>query len=939
MSANHVHLHELVRGLRAISPAGSLCMDSRQIAAGDVFVACPGLATDGRDFIGDALSRGAVAVLHEKSLSDEQHQMLGDVPAWPVENLRAVLGDLASAWWGNPSQSLMIIAITGTNGKTTTAHWLSAALRADHVQCGTIGTLGVTDVAGRSRSGLLTTPDVVSLHRYLADLLTQGATHVVIEASSIGLDQGRLDAVKIDIGVFTNLTQDHLDYHGDMASYGQAKAMLFKRAELKQAVLNADDPSCVLMGRGCTAPVFTYGMRSSEADLRALDVKPTEAGQCFKLSDGRQSVDIETGFVGAHAVANLLAVASVLRTLGWSFERVGNALGQLPAVAGRLEPVRPIAQGDAIAPLPIVLVDYAHTPDALVNVLQAVKPLAKAQGGRLWCVIGCGGNRDAHKRPLMAQAANAYADQVVLTSDNPRDEDPSAILQAMLGGLKEKVTAQVEPDRAVAILSAIWQARSNDVVLLAGKGHEHYQEVAGQRYPFDDRQWAQLALLMAQAPVPVQTDSRQLTPGALFVALRGERFDGHDYLESVQRQGAVAAVVERANQSVTLPQIVLGNTLKALQTMATAWRRRFTLPVIGITGSNGKTTTKEMTATICRAWVGVDDALSTSGNLNNEIGVPLTVMRLRDHHRVAVIEMGMNHPGEISLLASIAQPTVALVLNAQREHQEFMQSVQAVAKENGQVLLALPKNATAVYPADDVYCDLWANLSSHIKKQVTFGQSQDAVLSIQGCKLGALGSQFTLRLNQESVDIDLPVAGLHNVLNAAAATACATSAGAPLGTAKVALASFSAVKGRLQVYRLAGGQTLVDDTYNANPDSVRAAIDVLACLTAPRALVLGDMGEVGENGAQMHAEVGHYAREQSIDFLWVLGQATRESVNAFGGQAHWFDSPDALCKYADAVSPASVLVKGSRFMAMEKVVHQWLQMRMSTAEQGGTHAG
>jgi MurE/MurF fusion protein len=939
MSASHAHLQELVSQLRSISPAGALCMDSRQIVAGDVFVACPGLATDGRDFIGDALSRGAVAVLHEKSLSHEQRQMLGDVPAWPVEHLRVVLGDLASAWWGNPSESLTIIAITGTNGKTTTAQWLSAALRADQVRCGTIGTLGVTDVTGQSRAGLLTTPEVLSLHHCLADLLAQGATHVVMEASSIGLDQGRLDAVKIDIGVFTNLTQDHLDYHGDMASYGQAKAMLFKRAQLKHAVLNADDPSCALMRSGCAAPVLTYGMRSSEASLRALDVKPTEAGQCFKLSDGLQSVDIETGFVGAHAVANLLAVAGVLRAIGWSFEKVGNALGQLPAVAGRLEPVRPIARGDTLERLPIVLVDYAHTPDALINVLQAVKPLARAQGGRLWCVMGCGGNRDAHKRPLMAQAASAHADQVVLTSDNPRDEDPNAILQAMLGGLTETVAVQVEPDRAVAILSAIWKARSNDVVLLAGKGHEHYQEVAGQRYPFDDRQWAQLALLMAQSPVPVQTDSRQLTPGALFVALRGERFDGHDYLESVQSQGAVAAIVECADPTLGLPQIVLGDTLKALQTMATAWRRRFTLPVIGITGSNGKTTTKEMTATICRAWVGVDDTLSTSGNLNNEIGVPLTIMRLREHHRVAVIEMGMNHPGEISVLASIAQPTVALVLNAQREHQEFMQSVQAVAQENGQVLLALSNNATAVYPANDVYSDLWANLSSHTKNHVTFGPGEEAVLSIQGCKLDALGSQFTLTLNHESVDIDLPVAGLHNVLNAAAATACATAAGASMVTAKVALASFSAVKGRLQVYRLAGGQTLVDDTYNANPDSVRAAIDVLATLTAPRALVLGDMGEVGENGAQMHAEVGQYAREQSIDFLWALGQATRESVDAFGEQARWFDSPDALCEYADAVSPASVLVKGSRFMAMERVVHQWLQTHMAATEQGGTHAG
>lgn len=938
MSDLRAPIESMVEQLRQIAAKGSLCLDSRQIVAGDVFLACPGQEVDGRDFIEQAIARGAVGVVHEKGLSQAQQKMLGSVPAWSVDDLRSSLGALSSSWWGNPSSALTIIAITGTNGKTTTAHWLAAALRTRGIHCGAIGTLGITDVNGQLREGLLTTPDVVSLHRCLALLLSKGATHVVMEASSIGLDQGRLDAVQIDVGVFTNLTQDHLDYHRDMASYAQAKALLFKWPSLKHAVINVDDPYSSVMRQACSAQIWTYSIANQQADLSALNPTQAPKGQQFDLAEGDQLLTVRTPFVGAHMIANMLAVAGVLRTLGWTMEQVGEALHQLPPVPGRLEPVDPIAPHGKGA-LPTVFVDYAHTPDALANILRALRPLAQAQGARLWCVVGCGGNRDLSKRPLMARVASEHADRVVFTSDNPRHEDPQAILRDMTQGIVMSERVSVQPDRAIAILQAIWQANGSDIVVLAGKGHEKYQDVAGQKLSFDDRQWARLGLLMASAPLSVQTDSRQLTQGALFVALRGERFDGHDYLASAQKAGAIAAIVERADVAVELPQIVLGDTLKALQTLAMAWRSHFNLPVIGITGSNGKTTTKEMTAAICRAWVGEHDTLSTTGNLNNDIGVPLTVMRLRAHHRAAVIEMGMNHPGEIALLALIAQPTVVLVLNAQREHQEFMRTVDAVALENGQALRALPVNGVAVYPANDTYSALWANLSAHVQKHQTFGYGSESTLQITDCKLDALGSEFTLEVGQDRAVVKLPVAGVHNVMNATAATACALAAGAPLSTAANALSGFVAVKGRLQVHRLSDGRTLVDDTYNANPDSVRAAIDVLASLNRPCALVLGDMGEVGENGAQMHAEVGRYAQEKSIDYLWGLGEATQDSVKAFGIHGRWFKTPEALCEHARSVNPVSVLVKGSRFMAMERVVDQWLSHCAATRGQGARHAG
>lgn len=923
----------LVDQVRLQFPQADLQMNSRDIRPGDVFVAVPGLVGDGRDYIADAVAKGAVGVIYEAPLSDGQQVALQNVPGWGVTELKGCLGQLAHQWWQAASDALTVIAVTGTNGKTTTTQWLAAALNNQGHRCGVIGTLGVRSMAQTQGEGGLTTPDVISIHRHLYQMQREGVTHVVMEASSIGLEQGRLDAVSIDVAVFTNLTQDHLDYHADMQAYANAKALLFKRPGLKCAVINADDAYASWMRSSGAASTVFYSAMGQQADVSADRVVVQAQGQQFELHVDQQGVSVRTPFAGAHSIANLLAVASVLHVLGWTPQAIAVALEQLPPVSGRLEPVEPIGQieqpphGDASGTTnlgPYVVVDYAHTPDALANVLGALRPMAKARGGDLWVVVGCGGNRDASKRPLMAAVAEEAADRLVLTSDNPRNEDPVDILDQMLSGIQNPSRVTVESDRALAILGAIWQAKPQDVVLLAGKGHEDWQEIAGERLPFDDRQWARLALLFVGTPPEVQTDTRALRSGALFIALPGERFDGHDYLAVAREAGAVAAVVSHVVDDESLAQVHVHDTRLALQTLAKAWRRLFDIPLIGVTGSNGKTTTKEMTAVVCRAWVGSSAVLSTQGNLNNELGVPLTLLRLRAHHQVAVIEMGMNHPGEIALLADIAQPTVGLVLNAQREHQEFMKSVDAVANENADVLRSLPANGVAVYPAGDQYTTLWHEAASHVSHHLSFGRQTESVVQVLDCHLDAAGSTFTLRYHGQSQPARLAIAGQHNIINASAAVSCAVAAGAPFHVAVKGLSEFQAVKGRLQVHQLPCGQTLVDDTYNANPDSVLAAIDVLTMLPAPRALVLGDMGEVGDEGPQMHAEIGQYAHDRGIDYLWVLGQATQHAVAAFGPGARWFESPQQLCEQTSDTSINSLLVKGSRFMGMERVVNWWL---------------
>ncbi|MEK8049373.1 UDP-N-acetylmuramoyl-tripeptide--D-alanyl-D-alanine ligase [Ideonella sp. DXS22W] len=452
----------------------------------------------------------------------------------------------------------------------------------------------------------------------------------------------------------------------------------------------------------------------------------------------------------------------------------------------------------------------------------------------------------------------------------------------------------------------------------------------------------------------VHTDTRTLQPGDLFVALRGERFDAHDFLPQARAAGAVAVIAERGIDRCGLPGLEVPDALAALQQLAAAWRARHTLPLIAVTGSNGKTTVTQMVASILRAWVGEDHALATAGNYNNHIGVPLTALRLRPHHRAAVLELGMNHPGEIAQLAAIAQPTVAIVNNAQREHQEFMASVEAVAHENGSVISALPAGGVAVFPADDAHAGVWQQLAG-TRPTLTF--ALDAVADVHDDAVwvaddsdaqDALAGHWALRLHTPAgpAECHLHAAGRHNVRNALAAAAATLAAGAPLAAVLAGLEAFRPVSGRSQASRLLqGGRsvTLVDDSYNANPDSVRAAIDLLATLPAPRWLVLGDMGEVGDEGPAFHAEVGAHARAAGIDALWTAGPLCAHAAQAYGqgsaggtaggaGARHFDNAAAVVAALDDAPACGAVLVKGSRFMRMEQVVRA-LRDRAAAAAQ------
>jgi UDP-N-acetylmuramyl-tripeptide synthetase len=474
----------------------ALRCDSRQIQAGDAFVAWPGYGVDARRYVLDALEAGALACLIERE-GAEAFEGAHHPKVATLRGLKALTGPLASAFWSHPSHALKLMAVTGTNGKTSTSWWLAQALNFLGMQCGVVGTLGIGQVPDKLISHGLTTPDPVTLQAALRQFCDQGLVACAMEASSIGLNEHRLDGTQIEVALLTNFTQDHLDYHQDMDRYWAAKARLFAWPDLKSVVLNLDDPKGAILAPQIDSlglKLWTYA-RHQVARLQAIECPPDEAsrpGLRFRVQEAQgESVMVSTSLIGDYNISNLLAVMGGLRAMGVSLHEAAMACSHLTPVPGRMERVQIHSNAGGG---PEVVVDYAHTPDALQKALQALRPLAQARGGKIWCVFGCGGNRDASKRAIMGALAEQWADQVVVTSDNPRDEPPQHIIRQILTGMS--CPPRTIEDRAEAIIYAVTQARHQDLILLAGKGHENHQEVAGVKLPFSDVAHARTALAL-----------------------------------------------------------------------------------------------------------------------------------------------------------------------------------------------------------------------------------------------------------------------------------------------------------------------------------------------------------------------------------------------------------------------------------------------------------
>jgi UDP-N-acetylmuramoyl-L-alanyl-D-glutamate--2,6-diaminopimelate ligase len=479
MTRPAMDLRELLEGMTRVPGVANrevrgLQTDSRRVQPGDLFLALPGMLADGRDYIGDAVASGAGAIAYE---TDDGYRLPGaPVPAFGVSGLRHQIGVIADRFYGAPSRRLVVVGVTGTNGKTTCTQLLAQALDQPPRRCAVIGTLG-SGFPGALNASIHTTPDAVSVQRLLADFLDRGAAHVAMEVSSHALEQGRVNGVRFHVAVFTNLTRDHLDYHGDMTAYGQAKAKLFAHEGLKYAVINHDDDFGRRLLDDVGAPVtcLSYGIEGG--DVRAREVRPSPEGLWLRIQTPYGETELRSPLIGHFNVYNLLAVLATLLALGMELRDAAARLARAQAPAGRAE------RFGGAKGLPLVVVDYAHTPDALEKILMALREHTR---GKLCCVFGCGGDRDRGKRPVMGEIAERLADVVLLTDDNPRHESGDAIIAGIVGGMR--AAPRIIRDRRNAIATAIEGAMEGDIVLIAGKGHEDYQQVGDERFPYSDRE-------------------------------------------------------------------------------------------------------------------------------------------------------------------------------------------------------------------------------------------------------------------------------------------------------------------------------------------------------------------------------------------------------------------------------------------------------------------
>ena len=934
-------LASAVRGARVIGDAtvevGAVRDDSRAVERGDVFVAVRGIRSDGHAFVQAAIQRGAAAIVVERELAGV------NVPQVVVTSGAAALGAMIARSLGDPAKGMILVGVTGTNGKTTTTYLVEAILRAAGKEPGVIGTVSYR-WGGQSVDAPYTTPTPRVLHETFAKMKAAGVTHVVMEVSSAALAMDRLAGTTFAVAAFSNLTQDHLDVHGSMASYAAAKRLLFTDHLAGTAVVNIDDPQGEAMAKGCkTLRVSLH----QPADISVVAEASTVRGIQATFATPRGPLAIEAKpLIGHYNVANLALATGIAEALGLDHAAIAKGIAALPGVPGRVERVANDAELD-------IFVDYAHTPDALRNVLAALRPLTKR---RLICVFGCGGDRDPTKRPRMGAAVAELADLAIVTSDNPRTEDPRAILDAILPAVPRPFFVDV--DRRTAIRAAIDAATPGDVVVIAGKGHEDYQILGTTKIHFDDREEARTATTLRAfrtvhevahdadkgrvkvaaprmegdgfTPEPkddadihrVVIDSRIAAPGDLYVAIRGETHDGHAFIDAAITAGASAVMVER-EAAVGVPQILVGDTRTALGKLAHAHRLRWSVPgvegqdtkkIVAITGSAGKTTTKELARA---ALASAATTHAAEGSLNNETGVPLTLLGLRGFHQYGVIEMGMRGTGQIEYLTRIAEPDVAVVVNAGTAHIELLGSTDAIARAKAEIWLGLRDGGTIVYPADDARLVALAHEHQPRARMVSFGE-KGADVALVGYEPLDAGGKLVLEAFGQRHALELHLVGHHAAIDACAALAAAHAAGASIEQALAGLARARPAAMRGEIVDIAGRHVIVD-CYNANPASMGAALRTLAERSRHGLAIVGDMLELGEHAVAAHTAVGSLAKELGLGVI-ALGERAALVVGAGGGEIA-ADPAAAADRALARTRPGDwILLKASRGMKLERVL-------------------
>ncbi len=959
----------------------SIASNSRDVKPGGLFIAVKGLMADGHDYIDQAFKNGAMAVIAETNPKNLNPVIL-------VENTRLSMASIAANFYGNPSKELTLVGITGTNGKTTTTWLLENIFKSCEFSTGVIGTINIR-YNHQIFDNPVTTPDSIDLQRTLHDMKNAGVTHVIMEVSSHGLDLNRVDYCRFDAGVFTNLTQDHMDYHKSMDEYFNCKKRFFTRflgpngKKNAPAVLNIDDSKGEDLSASLDYKTFAVSTKK-ETDIFATGITDDIHGLSGTICLPNGSFNLTSKLTGKFNLENILCATGAAHALKIGPEQIKKGIENCHTIPGRLEKINtPINR--------FLFVDYAHTPDALETILITLKLRAPK---RIITVFGCGGDRDRSKRPLMGQIACKHSDIAIITSDNPRTEHPDSIINDVLEGIDAfyklsdkdlkstpfKKGYLVEVDRKKALKKAVFISKPGDIIIAAGKGHETYQITNSGTIHFDDKEeltkaaiefadqfkpigWEIDDLTKALSCDPVfsmteknhsftgiSTDSRTIAQTQIFLALKGENFDGHTFIKTlinkgikgfVTQKGFIDTLDENTKKEIHQKNLIIfetENTLTALGQLARYQRLRSNVKLLAITGSSGKTTTRKIAEEIFKTHF---HTLATQGNLNNEIGLPLTLLNLSYAHEWAIVEMGMNHPGEISRLSRIALPDIAMVTNTAGVHLEGLGSIDNVAKAKAEIFDGIRKNGAAILPGDDPrrsILEAKAKENKNIKRLLFFGSSDASDIQSSRIKNSATSVEFTAKVNDRETVLSINSPALFMVDNCLAAILAATRAGICTDGIKKGINAFSPVSGRMNIYRLSDSINIIDDTYNANPASVTQALNTLHAVSGVEnsIAVLGDMLELGKESDSLHRQIGQKVALLGICKLYVFGNQVKYTIegaieNDFPADNIFHGTKNKIARKVQKVlertnSDTWILVKGSRGMAMETVIRELQQL-------------
>jgi murE/murF fusion protein len=866
-----------------------LSLDSRKVKKDYLFFAVKGSEFNGEKYILDAVSKGAKAVI----CSHECQIKINKIPIIKVKNISKVITQSCKIFFSKKPDN--IIAVTGTNGKSSIADFYHQLLSIQKFPVASIGTLGIK-LKDKVKKTDLTSLDIISLHQELSEIKKQGINHVILEASSHGLLQGRLNGIKFKTGIFTNFSQDHLDYHKDMGSYLKAKLILFsKLLKTKQNIISDDQikefKKLKEISKKRNLKLFSIGLNNSNIEINSLIAKNNSQVISFRYNKTKHTIKVP--LIGLFQIKNLFMSLIAAKLSGLSLKKMLKNIKKIKGVDGRLELVKILPNQTKI------FIDYAHTPAALETSLTTLKNHYRVKPD---VVFGCGGERDKKKRPMMARISEKYAEEIYITDDNPRNESPKLIRKMIISGFKKKKKFHNIASRTKAIKTAIASSKSNGIILIAGKGHETTQLYKNKTLNFSDKKiikkininkfkhskknYNQIlnAKIMYELLKKdnlnfegVSIDSKQIKKNNIFVAIKGHNHDGHSFVKEALKNKANFCIVEKNIKNIRKNKLIKDiSTINFLNKLAFKKREYSRAKIIAVTGSSGKTTFKTLLGNLLQKY---GETYFSKKSHNNHFGVPLSLCNLENNHRFGVFEIGMSKPGEIRNLSNLVKPDVGVITNIGEAHIENFNNVSGIAKAKSEIIDNIKNDGFLILNKDDKYFNYFLKIAKLKKiKVLSFGLNKkaDAYL-VKNIKYKNYNS-LHLRILNNNIFLKIKNINPLTILNMLCSLLILSLLNLDLAKIKNLTNYFNFIEGRGKKYiikRYKKKFNFIDESYNANPSSVKNAIINFSNIkknNSKKYLLLGDMLELGNKTDIYHENLSYFINKSDIDKLFIYGK-------------------------------------------------------------------